>query len=1245
MTAALLAAVNLTPDSYDQTRTGFFRQPDNADDINEIPQMKGQLNLLMFEKILQDTAMASARDHQYRQALRQFWNSPDVTLDAEQTPRTWLARKAGEQRLIEARLRVSDGTLNVSDQEWLTHIAENRLTANPPGAFAVSLLDGAAGMPFSGILILTQSPDEAPDTTPGRVLLLIPGQGVLAYPSSSAYRQDLQRLFDSTSQRDILLERVAQKDRQRAAGLDNSVAATSPFRYRTITGPVLLERIQSLLDQQARDISWAARSPPRPAKSPALDLAADLRSGFDIAGVQNLRQQLLLKKFLKTASEDDRHAWFSEVQQYQLALQKTRTSGFPAMWQFLDPGFLTRYARDNIRDRIKQDLRLDVNPDHVTVTTYTLSLPHTTRGDLPAPPQARQPEKIPARTTLTELALANTRILDQTWGSEFPVTDSEGKSLPQLTREYLTNTIRAADIGQRYQEFLQSHLLDSPEGLARELSYAQFLKAQLQLDVREAKISGDITAASAHWVQAALKGTPYYASNELVRTRNVHIGGKQLNGVLAFSTPVPKITATGMFPPRMEADRGAAKIVMYTPDAPDGKRLREYDNRAQMMSAFINNPHMRDYLLQRVETGGRGEIGVLLDKPVLSCHVRLPPVSGDFLAVAYRDQVQHLLADAAARTTSNSEADRQAWWDKFNTALDIAGIILPLKLSTPLSLLRAGYAFYSSSDASRRGDDDQALIEFVNGISLLSGAASDNLSGPATGGEKLYRAKARKQPAAPAGTAPLPVAPLVPAAPVPIGMTAVQIDGLTYYYWNSANRMVRYRDLFVWDPAHSGQLKSAGHGAPDAHQVWKRMTPLKGGSDRPEAAHSGRRVVPVANAAQPIPDLGPVPAVHPVIRKTAIAGGRGHFFSARINGRERDLTFNLERNAFRETGDIGNNAAWYVLHNNEMQAVNPARRVTDTERQASLFALGIDLRLPLHIPDAAYARPIPRVIRSVWVGDQVIPSELVSNLGRNAYRATLGKKTYKTKLYLSNQHPQNFQKNLEQLREHAPLVDVITLEDSRFYREFRNNENGKYFAQYQAVLNGNGGIASNGSSAADVLRYQLLFHKGGLYMDLDDKLRPSGSIDLKTTPAGLALNGPVSNGMLGMEAQYNTSIFGTQKYNPTLGAISEESYQRFLRNRDLYTNPRPRKSTHTERQISDYMKRISYVTGPDVFNKVVNDRLPEMHQLREAIRLRADSSIQIPEPMQRLIEEWQDARLPLNHLNQIGNAHSWEEYR
>jgi len=58
-----------------------------------------------------------------------------------------------------------------------------------------------------------------------------------------------------------------------------------------------------------------------------------------------------------------------------------------------------------------------------------------------------------------------------------------------------------------------------------------------------------------------------------------------------------------------------------------------------------------------------------------------------------------------------------------------------------------------------------------------------------------------------------------------------------------------------------------------------------------------------------------------------------------------------------------------------MQRLNPVikRTVSDADREATLKALGINLRLPLtaHLTEPLNAVPIPRVIHSVWVGGEI----------------------------------------------------------------------------------------------------------------------------------------------------------------------------------------------------------------------------------------------------------------------------------
>ena len=1346
LSQALQAAIaNATGPTYNQSRTGFFHCAHNTDDANAVAAMKGTRPLLSFERILQDAVNHSIRVGMplYQQSLQAFWNTHDHTLDPAQTPASWLAEKYGALRLAEAQLRVNDDTLTNTSMQWLRAAASKPGAVAMPGTFALSLQDDAKNIPFSGVAVFTQSPTDHPDTASGPILLMIPGQGLMEFSSASHYRQALQQWFDTTEPRNVLLKHVALEERERVAGLDNSVAAASPFRYRAITGPLFIDLIQSQLAQQMRDLACHAGC----TKATRRDSIDNLQAAFATDGIVQMRQQRLLQKFLQQADAHDKREWFKEIAQYRMALQKTQTSGLPAMQQYLDPSFLPRQANSWLRQRIKQDLQLDLDPDKVVVTTYQLLLTYPLRGDLPTPPGTEMARKVASSVTLTDLALANTPPLEQSWGGELPVHDEQGKLLPQLTRDYLIRMIRSANVGQRYQELLQGRLLDSPEATARERAYAQFLQAQLQLDAREAKINGSITAEAMRRVQAAAQLKPGFVNRLPVLARDLQIGGNRVTGVMLFATLPPDSITGSLLQVHRHPGAGIAKVILYTPGAPDNVRLREYASRAQMNKDFINNPAMHDYLVQRIELGNQGKVRNLLQHGASDADVRDLRMPGNFLHAAYRQQAGHIIADATARTTTNEQVDRMVWWDRLNIALDIAGIFLPLKISLPLSLLRAAHAFYNANEAHQNNNEGETLLAFLNGINLLANAAIDGTS------STLYSAP-RSYPTRGSRTTPGHYQQNSEAAittnTTPANMTSVQIEGKTYFYWSAPDDLVHYRDLFVRDPLHPDQLKAAGKGAPNEQQLWKKFVPahmiddnppplipgaakaprlaIGSGSPLPPAPHARILWVPVTPPATPklttaptgmqtvqidgrtcfywpatrgklgypelfelfdwdplrqnqlrrigygAPDVDnvwklsaplqgggnrqirgqapePESSAHeatdasPAIKKVPVAWQ--HLWIAKIDGKEVEIRYNLEQNAFRRTKPIDDTS--YQLRNNKMQEqIGPPRAATDAEREASLRTLGIELRMPLDFKATKprNAAPIPNAIRCIWVGDQRIPDELVINLRRNADIAASGKKKYSLNVYLSTKNLEMFIANSMNLRVQAPRVNVFPLEESRFYKTFMQNERGKYFTQYEAALNGNGGIASNYASAADILRYRLLFHEGGLYMDVDDRLIGSiGDIDIKTSPSGLALGGPVSMKSMGLDAQFSNSIFGTQKHNPTLNAISEESYRRYLQNQDLYTQPRPRKSTHTEQQVDDYMKRISYVTGPHVFSHVITERLPDMHQMLEAIKLRRDSSIDIPLQMETAIDKYEAERLPLADFSRPGNAHTWYEHR
>ena len=83
-----------------------------------------------------------------------------------------------------------------------------------------------------------------------------------------------------------------------------------------------------------------------------------------------------------------------------------------------------------------------------------------------------------------------------------------------------------------------------------------------------------------------------------------------------------------------------------------------------------------------------------------------------------------------------------------------------------------------------------------------------------------------------------------------------------------------------------------------------------------------------------------------------------------------------------------------------------------------------------------------------------------------------------------------------------------------------------------------------------------------------------------------------------------------------------------------------------EEKLYAYMQRISYVTGPNVFNKVIDDQLPEMRQVREAVKMKAHFwNFHLSSDTKNEVATWAESHLPLGQINRMGNAHTWDETR
>lgn len=381
-----------------------------------------------------------------------------------------------------------------------------------------------------------------------------------------------------------------------------------------------------------------------------------------------------------------------------------------------------------------------------------------------------------------------------------------------------------------------------------------------------------------------------------------------------------------------------------------------------------------------------------------------------------------------------------------------------------------------------------------------------------------------------------------------------------------------------------------------------------------------------------------------------------HRFMAWLQTREGIVSewveYEFVSNSFIRSRDAQqiNPLRWRLANANDT-ALTPSLRqqiATDSQRTATLQALGIDLDVPVDYEPYAHLKrtPIPKLISSIWLGDRLLQGEFLEALVQNTRIARSS--GYRYQILLSQQDPQVFRQNLQTLSRRAVGAQLLPLETQGFFQVLRRSP---YYPQYLAAITGNAGNGQNFASACDILRYRLLKEYGGLYLDADDRLLaankgelspPLATVSLQTTPNGLVLSPPVSNDQLGMYVKFNSSMIGSHPGNPTLDAISDEILRRYSLAPEFYNSrPDPRQAPLP---FQGYARRLSLITGPGVFNDVVDQHLPMLRQLREICHLLVSPVCDIHATIDlgqfhAVLRE----HVPLDRIARIGQEHSWAQ--
>ena len=671
-----------------------------------------------------------------RNALEHFWKTPLAKL-ANKNPNDWLYDFVRTLITSEAELRHTDKTLSTQGYAAIKQVLDfttlqSRFSSGitpPLRVYSVGLKGAitALNIPLQGLLVITDknASDHANAQAQelGNVVIYSPCSGLEEFDSLQALNQELKARLADVYQREALLDYAPLKDRQRALNL-------SEVTYREITTDVFTTHIAELINKQSQNMAhtWKTAREQNTqfdlqALASLIQTSLNASISLDPIGILKNRYTRLLESqlpaWLTTAPEDSKQKWRQAVERLKDERLLSQTTDTALVLESGQKSTLLGYARTQLRQQIKSDHQLDVDPDHIFVTTSEALItspgfyPLSTSGYAAGVSVHRTGPTITYKTTrrsLSELALENVGLLDLNFALSARVLGPDGENHPTLTTAYLKQLVRTLNIGERYKVLLYKTLIDPTAAQVkwRKERYTAVTTAQLRLDILEAKLAGHLTPQEITWLETVLshptESTRPAVSGNAIRVHLLTLREKPMPGLLA-------ITAA------------ASHILCYTPNAPDKIWFRRAQSLDEL-AIVLSREALHSYLIQRVSSATRPYIKVSL-KRGLKSNIGLQVLTSDYLQTAYEEEARFAIRNADEQSTSTFEANVQTAKEVALTALDIISFALPTKILLPLVLARFIYSAAEGLDALQRDERDEALFHFLDSVSHLADGASD----------------------------------------------------------------------------------------------------------------------------------------------------------------------------------------------------------------------------------------------------------------------------------------------------------------------------------------------------------------------------------------------------------------------------------------------------------------------------------------------------------------------------------------
>lgn len=770
----------------------------------------------------------------YGAFVQAYWTRARSLTDAR-TQRQWWVQTRIELLKAEVALLAADRLLSPADQDLFALVlrhpdaqARQALRTDRPCVYGVALkgATGAADLTLRGAFVLTsRDPEHAvvravgevkparvrpvePSMNVGTVLLFLPDFGLEAFDSLASLDRELHRRLNHPVEFAAVLDGLAAADQAQGLALHRQMKSTGQVVYHEQLDSPFDESVESqcrlMLDNFTSTLTRYQSLGEHTEMSElpqVLDRVTDPGRLFSARGVlwgrEIKRGQAHIRTFLHDASPADKDAWRVAMADYwDLLSSLPDAEGLPSLAQFSDKPALLAYANAQLRIRLNADYALDIDPDDVLVHTKEPYIPSTIvvpGAPAPAPREPGTPLFQQRSRTLTALSLENVGGLDFNFTHFSRLSENTRKKpdealLPEdlepapvydgLTLQQVKDLVRTVNVGQGYESFLKDRLITSPSALALKHTYGQVMLRQLRLDAIEAKINGDFLpdrlARGFNWVRAVLDAPVdsdrrEHVEGHRILVQHLKLRGQRVRGVLLFGT----------------AAVGVGSIVVYTPQAPDGRVFHEYA-KDRLISDFIMNSSWRDYLLARVERVFEPQVRAVLRGRGDVSMVSMSRIANNVFEDAYEVEANFAINDAGAQSKSTQQVNVETGLNVATVAFDVLSMVLPVKIMLPIGLARSLFSVFNAVEALDLGDRAGAAQYFVRSMGELVGALMDGAVGART---PLVGSRLRALPAELAlGKKPEGVVPLAGWEGKGVHHTASNAAGAQRYFLNDGGR-------------------------------------------------------------------------------------------------------------------------------------------------------------------------------------------------------------------------------------------------------------------------------------------------------------------------------------------------------------------------------------------------------------------------------------------------------------------------